>query len=122
MPTRIAIASPAISSARIGFTERTTRAMKVLIEAREARLERAAQLLGALSYKSVLARGYALVRDADGVTLRSATAVQPGTHLALEFSDGTVGATADGEATAPAKPKQPSARKGASETTQGKLF
>ena len=80
------------------FTERTGRAIKVLIAARAARVERAAQLLGALSYKSVLARGYVLVRDADGVTLRSAASVKPGTHIALEFSDGTVGATAEGDA------------------------
>lgn len=94
--------------------------MRVLIEARAARVERAGQLLGALSYKSVLARGYVLVRDADGVTLRSAAAVGPGTHLALEFADGKVGATADGEAAA--KPKQQQARSRATETAQGKLF
>jgi exodeoxyribonuclease VII large subunit len=104
------------------LTERTMRAVKVLIQAREARLERATQLLRALSYKSVLARGYVLVRDAEGVTLRSAKAVKPGTHLALEFSDGTVGATADGEASAPAKPKQSPSRTRPSETAQGKLF
>jgi len=109
------------------FTERTGRAIKVLIAARAARVERAAQLLGALSYKSVLARGYVLVRDAHGVTLRSAASVKPGTHIALEFSDGTVGATAEGdapvtEAAVPAKPKQAPLRSRTPETTQGKLF
>jgi exodeoxyribonuclease VII large subunit len=103
------------------FTERSTRAVKVLIEARAARVERASTLLGALSYKSVLARGYALVRDAEGAPLRNARAVKPGEHLALEFSDGTVGATADGEAAA-AKPKQPQTRGRPGETAQGKLF
>ena len=86
-----------------------------------------AQLLGALSYKSVLARGYVLVRDAHGVTLRSAASVKSGTHIALEFSDGTVGATAEGdapvtEAAVPAKPKQAPLRSRTPETTQGKLF
>jgi exodeoxyribonuclease VII large subunit len=104
------------------FAERSTRAVKVLIEARAARVERASTLLGALSYKSVLARGYALVRDAEGAPLRNAKAVKPGEHLALEFSDGTVGATADGEAATAAKPKQPQTRGRPGETTQGKLF
>lgn len=105
------------------LTERSERAVKVLIQARAARVERAVQLLGALSYKSVLARGYALVRDDEGNPLRNAAAVKPGTHVALEFSDGQVGATADGEAiAAPAKPKQTPGRSRAGETTQGKLF
>ena len=104
------------------LAERTTRAVQVLVQARMARVERASQLLGALSYKSVLARGYALVRDADGVALLSAAAVAPGAHLALEFSDGTVGATADGEGTTAAKPKQPSPRSRGAQAGQGKLF
>ncbi len=104
------------------LAERTTRAVKVLVQARVARVERASQLLGALSYRSVLARGYALVRDADGVALLSAAVVRPGAHLALEFSDGTVGATADGEGTTAAKPKQPSSRSRGGEAGQGKLF
>jgi exodeoxyribonuclease VII large subunit len=106
------------------LTERAFRAAKVLLEARAARVERATQLLNALSYKSVLTRGYALVRDAEGRTLRSATAITPGAHLALEFSDGTVGATADGEGTTPAaaKPKQQAPRGRTGETAQGKLF
>lgn len=102
--------------------ERTLRAIKVLIEARAARVERAGQLLAALSYKSVLARGYALVRDDEGAPLRSAAAVKPGEHLALEFADGTVGATADGEGTAAAKPKPASTRSRSPEPAQGKLF
>lgn len=105
------------------LSDRTTRAVLVLIQAREARLERATQLLRALSYKGVLARGYALVRDADGATLRSAEAVKPGAPLALEFADGTVRATAEGEAApVPAKPKQTPGRSRTEETTQGKLF
>jgi exodeoxyribonuclease VII large subunit len=105
------------------LTERTARAVKVLIAARSARVERAGQLLAALSYKSVLARGYALVRDDEGNTLRNAAAAGPGSHVALEFSDGRVGATVDGEAAAEtAKPKQPSTRSRSGETAQGKLF
>ena len=107
------------------LSERAAHAIRVLIEARGRRVDSTAQLLAALSYKSVLARGFALVRDADGLTLHSAAAVAPGTHLTLEFGDGKVGATADGEAAAvqaPAKPKQPAAPRSRPEQPgQGKL-
>jgi exodeoxyribonuclease VII large subunit len=65
-------------------------------------------LLAALSYRSVLARGFALVRDEAGLALREAAGVTPGTRMSIEFSDGRVAATADGDrATAPAPDSQP---------------
>jgi exodeoxyribonuclease VII large subunit len=67
-----------------------------LIDRRQTRLERAGQLLAALSYHGVLARGFALVRAEEGQPLRAAAAVSPGMRLDIEFADGHVGATADG--------------------------
>jgi exodeoxyribonuclease VII large subunit len=43
----------------------------------------------------VLARGFALVRDEQGVALHAAASIGPGARLSLEFADGRVGATAD---------------------------
>ncbi|MBP0574702.1 hypothetical protein J8J27_28740, partial [Mycobacterium tuberculosis] len=60
---------------------------------RRTRLGGLGQLLATLSYRSVLQRGYALVRDAAGRPLRSA-AVPAGTALAIEFHDGRLAATA----------------------------
>ena len=57
-------------------------------------LDSQAKLLGSLSYQSVLARGYAVVRDGQGQAVRLARSVQPGADLAIEFSDGTVQAEA----------------------------
>jgi len=48
----------------------------------------------------VLARGFALVRDAAGQPLFAAAAITPGDLLDIEFSDGRVGARA--QATSPA--------------------
>jgi exodeoxyribonuclease VII large subunit len=86
-------------------------AATALLQNRTARVERAGRLLTAVSYRGVLARGFALVRAADGKPLRSAAAVAPGLQLSIEFADGRVRATADGSAaaapaptTAPAKP------------------
>jgi exodeoxyribonuclease VII large subunit len=64
--------------------------------ARRRQLEGYDKLLGTLSYQSVLQRGFALVRDADGRTVRSASTVQAGDRLDLEFHDGRVEAEALG--------------------------
>jgi exodeoxyribonuclease VII large subunit len=103
---------------------RATLAATALLHNRAARVERAGRLLTAVSYRGVLARGFALVRAADGKPLRSATAVTPGLQLNIEFADGRVRATADGPvasapvpASAPAKPP----RRGGGEG-QGNLF
>ena len=66
------------------------------IERRDARLIALSQLLGTLGYRSVLRRGFALVRDAAGQPVRSAAGVAPGAELGLEFTDGLVGVTARG--------------------------
>ena len=50
-------------------------------------------LFDSLNYKSVLKRGFALVRDMDGQPLRSAEAVLDGQALVLEFADGKTDAT-----------------------------
>jgi exodeoxyribonuclease VII large subunit len=103
------------------FGDRARRAFRILRDRRIARLRSAGQLLAAYSYRGVLARGFALVRDGDGRPLRTAAAVGSGMRLDIEFSDGRVGATADGEGTAPAKPK-PRSRGGGGSGGQGSLF
>jgi len=105
---------------RVGaFAERAERAIRNVVAARRARSERGAQLLAAFSYRGVLARGFALVRDAAGAPLRSAAAVSAGMPIEIEFSDGRVGARADGVPSAdPAKPRP---RRGGA-AGQGDLF
>ncbi|HZP19565.1 MAG TPA: exodeoxyribonuclease VII large subunit [Bauldia sp.] len=72
---------------------RQIRAMGVRLDRARARLGSAAQLLEALSYRNILARGFAIVRDA-GVPVRSASGVIPGSPLDIEFIDGHVTVTA----------------------------
>ena len=102
------------------LSERSRRATLALLTQRKARLERAAGLLTAFSYREVLKRGFALVRDGEGHPLRTAAAVGSGTRLDIEFSDGRVGAVVDGEAPPRPKPRP----RGASEGSggQGSLF
>ena len=76
-----------------------------LLREMRAALDGLAARLEAGSYQAVLARGFALVRDAEGQPLTRAAAIAPGASLSLAFADGSIGATADGEA--PAKRPRP---------------
>lgn len=77
-------------SERLGALDtRLGQAVRRLIERRSDRLGNFAALLGTLSYRAVLARGFALVRDEDGAPVRAAASVTPGQRLGIEFADGT---------------------------------
>jgi exodeoxyribonuclease VII large subunit len=99
-------------------------ALLAMLDRCGARLERAEGLLRALSYREVLARGFALVRDAAGLPLRSAAGVTPGAALDIEFADGRVGAVASGtpRATPALQPFRRSRRPRTPDENQGNLF
>jgi exodeoxyribonuclease VII large subunit len=82
--------------------------LTALIRERRARLEGLSGRLEALSYTAVLARGFALVRDAAGEPLTRAADVAPGARLSIAFADGQVAATAeDGTPRKRSKPAAP---------------
>ncbi len=54
------------------------------------------KLLASLSYKSVLQRGFALVRDDADQPVRAAADVRRAQHLTVEFVDGRISVHADG--------------------------
>ena len=88
-------------------------ALQAALKAAAARLAQAGALLDSVSYRSVLARGYAVVRRVDGSALSAAAAIFKGDRLTLEFHDGRAGAVAEtGGAPAPDKssPRRPSSR------------
>ncbi|MBA2126855.1 exodeoxyribonuclease VII large subunit [Hyphomicrobium methylovorum] len=66
-----------------------------LVDSRRT-LDGRAALLKSLGYQSVLARGFALVRDDAGLMVRSAGSIAPGAALGIEFADGRIGVVADG--------------------------
>ena len=94
--------------ARLAISAR--RCADLHIQQRDTRLRYVSQLLNALSYKGVLERGFALVRDEHGQPLHAAANVGSGQRLSIEFADGRVGATADGEGTPAATPKPAAAK------------
>jgi exodeoxyribonuclease VII large subunit len=84
------------------------RALAGMIERARRKLDGQAKLLSTLSYQNVLARGFTLVRGADGAMLRRASEVKPGAALDIEFADGHIGAHADPRARKPeASAKEP---------------
>jgi exodeoxyribonuclease VII large subunit len=87
--------------------ERLGPALRGQIARKADRLDAVSKLFDSLNYKSVLKRGFALVRDADGQPLNSADAVLDGQALVLEFADGKADATGGRIGTRPrlAKPK-----------------
>jgi exodeoxyribonuclease VII large subunit len=113
------------------LAERARRALETSTQRLQARVAHSGQLLGALSYRGVLARGFALVRDGAGHAVHSAKSIQQASRLSVEFADGRIGVTADGDragtAPAPTKPAagepRPAAQKRITKPVdQGSLF
>ena len=119
------------------LSERARRALATSLQRLTSRVGHSSQLLAALSYRSVLARGFALVRDEQGHPVHAAASIGPGARLDLEFSDGRVAATADtdrpaataapskpaGEPKAPAsEPRAAAPKRVAKPVGQGSLF
>ncbi|MGC1662108.1 MAG: exodeoxyribonuclease VII large subunit [Bradyrhizobium sp.] len=110
------------------LAERARRALATSTQRLSARVAHSGQLLSALSYRGVLARGFALVRNDAGHPLHASADVGPGARMSIEFADGRVGVTADGSdvmaTPKPATPEQrPAAPKRAAKPVdQGNLF
>ncbi|MBJ3784874.1 exodeoxyribonuclease VII large subunit [Devosia sediminis] len=85
---------------------------------RRQQLEQLRKLLETLSYRSILARGYALVQDEAGAVVTSQADARPGDALKLTFADGDVGVTVAGAPVARRKP----ARSGPDDGSQESLF
>ena len=81
-----------------GLAGRAARALANRLAAQRRRLDGQGMLLRSLGYHSVLARGFAIVRGADGAMLRTVQAIHPGDRLDLELRDGRLAAEALGRA------------------------
>jgi exodeoxyribonuclease VII large subunit len=79
----------ALSGERLaGLSARAGQALRSATAAARRQLDGHAKLLGSLSYQSVLQRGFVLVRDPSGRTVRAAAGLHAGDALELEFRDG----------------------------------
>jgi exodeoxyribonuclease VII large subunit len=107
---------------RIGaLRQRIRQALLGELAAHRRHLDASGKLLCSLSYHGVLQRGYALVRDDAGRTLRSVAQATTGKALDIELADGRFGALVAGRRRAPlaTRPRRRTAAKG---DDQGSLF
>ena len=77
-------------------TARGNAAFASAVLGKRRHLDGQAKLLNTLSYQGVLARGFALVRDAQGQMVRKAGQLSGGQAVEIEFGDGRVDATISG--------------------------
>ncbi|RUY13987.1 exodeoxyribonuclease VII large subunit [Mesorhizobium sp. M7A.F.Ca.US.005.03.2.1] len=103
------------------LTRRGTQAVVLRLERLRGRVVQADRLMASLSHKAVLARGFALVRDADGAVVKRAADVVSGMALSLEFADGTADAVAISGTAKPKAVAKPAA-KAKEPGNQGSLF
>ena len=96
--------------------ERTTRAERARLAQDGRRLTGLVRLLESVSHKSVLERGFALVRGEDGAVRRRAASLKPGESLTLTFADG------DAKAAAGEGGEKPKSLKKKAGVDQGSLF
>ena len=87
--------------------ERLGPGMARLLAERGQRLESLGKLLESCSYRKVLERGYAVVRDSAGHPVSSASAAAPGSAMNVEFSDGSVAVHVDGQIPPPKAERKP---------------
>jgi exodeoxyribonuclease VII large subunit len=76
---------------------RAGRAMTNLLRGHRQCISTQGKLLQSLSYQGVLARGFALVRDAEGTPVRAARQTDAGMALEIEWADGRIDATVRGD-------------------------
>jgi exodeoxyribonuclease VII large subunit len=119
-PARIVASTGRARDRLSGLALRGESALAGDLARRRALLQAQDRMLQSLSYRNVLKRGYALVRDEEGVPLKGAASLGPGRAIAIEFADGTVdavtgsggGAPPRRKAKAEAEAEKPAARQG----------
>jgi exodeoxyribonuclease VII large subunit len=76
-------------SRRLGDQKsRMSRALIQAVSRKKDRLHAEAKLFGSLNYRSVLARGFAVVRDAQNKPLRGLSGIAHNAALEIEMADG----------------------------------
>jgi len=84
---------------------RAEQAFRSRVAHERARLAGLSKLLVSLSYQGVLERGFALVRDMNGRTIRSVSAVGRGAEIQVELADGCIDADVRDVRTSKAPPE-----------------
>ncbi len=95
-------------------------AMRTEEQKRRDRLSAISRMLESLSYRAVLSRGYAVVRNAETrIPLTRKAMVAPGTLLSIEFADGEAKAIAERDESPAGRRRR---KRGTPDDGQGSLF
>lgn len=108
-----------------GLAGRADNALLADLRRRRSTIVAQDRILQSLSYRNVLKRGYALVRDETGVPVKAASSLSLNQAIAIEFADGSIDAvTTEGGAPTPPQPVKKRAEKQApaEPPKQGSLF
>lgn len=120
-PAPIARRQKTLADMLTGLARRQDQAASRRLDRLRAALTQAERLLSTLSHKAVLARGFALVKDADGAVVKRVSELAPGAALQLEFADGNAEAIATSGGGRPKLAAKPAA-KTREPGNQGSLF
>jgi exodeoxyribonuclease VII large subunit len=86
------------------MSQRLTRAQRARLAEARKRLDAVGRVMESVSYRSILERGFVLIRGENGSVRRRAGMVASGERLSLTFADGTRTALAEGPAAPKPKP------------------
>ncbi|QRI63232.1 exodeoxyribonuclease VII large subunit [Shinella sp. PSBB067] len=120
-PARIKARTERSSDRLRGLVLRAESALVGDLARRRALLQAQDRMLQSLSYRNVLKRGYALVRDEEGAPVKGAASLGLGRSIAIEFADGTVDAVT-GSGGGPPRRKPAKAEEEKPAPRQGSLF
>jgi exodeoxyribonuclease VII large subunit len=121
-PARIAAQTGRSRDRLTGLALRAESALAGNLARRRALLQAQDRMLQSLSYRNVLKRGYALVRDEEGAPVNAAAELGPGRAIAIEFADGTVDAVTGSGGGAPPRKKGTKGEAERPAPRQGSLF
>jgi len=104
------------------FERRARSALTNRVQQINAKFEQADRMLMSLSYKRVLDRGYAVIRDDKDKPISSIAALKPGASFVTELKDGKVSAVAAGGGKTDAPVAKPKTKAKSQDKNQGDLF
>jgi len=107
-----------------GFERRTRVAFSNRVNVTRSRVEQADRMLSSLSYKRVLERGYAVIRDAKENPVSSIESLKSGETLSAELKDGRISVVTAGLSTPEKSEKlqKPKPKPKMPDENQGDLF
>ncbi len=121
VPTRLTTQTGRARDRLANFSRHADSAIGHQLARARAALAAQDRVLQSLSYKNVLKRGYAVIRDEENRPISQASALSAGTGIAIEFADGRVGAMTTEGGAAPSGGRKRTIKAG-EPPKQGSLF